>query len=73
MDAVGAWTMSNICTRIPALVGPLLRAARLLYGDCMVPARHRFPCSAVNAVQALSWCLTAAEATYYSPPRRIAQ
>ena len=36
MDADGAWTMSNICMRVPGLVGPLLRAARLLYGDCMV-------------------------------------
>ena len=36
MDADGAWTKSNICTRIPGLVGPLLRAARLLYGDGMV-------------------------------------
>ena len=35
MDADGAWTKSNICSRIPG-VGSLLRAARLLYGDDMV-------------------------------------
>ena len=35
MDVGDAWTKSDICTRIPGLVGPLLRAARLLYGDDM--------------------------------------
>jgi len=33
MDADGVWTESKICSRIPGLVGPPLRAARLLYGD----------------------------------------
>ena len=36
MDAGGAWAKSNICSRIPGPVGPLRRAARLLYGDDMV-------------------------------------
>ena len=42
MDVGDAWTKSDICTRIPGLVGPLLRAARLLYGDGMVSSGHRF-------------------------------
>ena len=72
MDADGALTKSNIGWLIPGLVGALLRAPRLLYGDKWSPARHRFLCSEFNAVQAFSWCLTAAEVSYSSPLRRIA-
>ena len=67
MDAGGAWTRSNICSRIPGLVGPLLRAACSQYGGGMVSSETSFPRSALNAVHAFSWCLTAMRVLTFSP------
>jgi len=67
MDADGAWKKSNICTRIPGLVGPLLRAACLQYRDGMVSSEASFPRSALHAVHAFSWRLTAIRVLMLSP------